>query len=247
MIDIGVIAFGPELQDRPILHELSRLGRALSGAEAAAFEIAFIIPGSLGRGESDSEFEVVAHGGRRRRVQVFVVVPADVIAADDPMAALMDLARSAVEIARTSGAHPRGGGLLDYQLLLSALDAAEAALVPSRESPSRSPSPRTIPRHVANDGRAEAGVVVQLLLEERTDAMAAARDLEDDLARMLEMTGAGYVDGNQIGQGVVEIFAYGPVLADLDKVVVDAVRSRWGTGATLRLLDGGDEVDLITL
>lgn len=248
MMDIGLIAYGRELERRPIFREVRRLRNALvTEGVPPAIEIVYIVPGSVGGADFEGFQKSRSRTGSRHPL-VYVDVPSAVAESDDPMPALVDLVRMALEFARSSGAQERASKdmrALDFDDLFRSLDAAASLLEPGA---ARSPKlvARTARSRAAldeSDDEDHAGVVVQLTVGDDPSAVSAAFQLEDELAQQLEATGAGYVDGNQVGQGTFEIFAYGRSLPALRDAVSAFVRDRWSAGgATVRPLDGDDKV-----
>ena len=72
--------------------------------------------------------------------------------------------------------------------------------------------------------------------------------LESELEERLEAQSIGYVDGNEVGGGIFEIFAYGRSLDALRHTVLMVVREGWTwSGATVSLLDGDVEIERVTV
>lgn len=258
MIDLGSIAFGPELERRRVIPEITRLrGALMPELMPSTIEIVYFIPGSLG--EADFEgLQLSRSRAKSRHILVYVDVPRDVAESDEPMPALIDLARSAIEYARGAGSGKSRSATsqsVDFDALLEALNRAAGSILGSSLVPrprgDRAPvvvEPDAQEAGIQNrDNSQRAGVVVGLRIGNDRSALGAAFALEDELEQRLEATHSGYVDGNEVGQGTFDIYAYGPSLTKLRSEVESLVRHRWTrAGATLRILDGDDRVETLT-
>lgn len=250
MMDIGMIAYGGELERRPIFRDVYRLRNTLlSEGVTPAFEVVYLIPGSLGKADFEG-FQVSRSRSKHGRVLVYVDVPSTVAESEEPMPALIDLARSALEYARAR--LPRGSVSVDVDALLPNLDAAEQTLLGKRRRESiltselryAKPSAEGLSAEADQDD-AEVEIVLRTLDQASVDAAFA---LEDEIEKRLDSTKSGHVDGNEVGQGTFVIFANGPSLAALREAVESVVRERWHRpGARIRLLDGDTEIDTLTL
>lgn len=231
MIDIGSIAYGPELERLPILRDLERLSQVLRGEPdiEPKLELAFVIPGSLG-GPDFRDFK----GSRRRqggRTIIFIAVPGSVAMSESPIPELVDLAFAAISYAVDANRIPRS----ELHALRSELRYAAAQLgVDVAYSVSRG-----IKSESVSDADPESIVELVLVTPDRR-AVGDAFDLEDALVEHLAASSAGYVDGNEVGDGIFTIFAVGRELPRLREAVQTITRSHWSRpGAVLRLLDRG--------
>ncbi len=229
MIDIGSIAYGPELRRKPIMRDLERLSRLLREASGdPVLEVAYVVPGSLGHADFDG-FEIRARRDRGVPI-VFVSVPPSIVEEADPLAALIDLARQAAAVAADKGrlsVEDRGAALLSLdratvELGLGAVDrpdelGAEPSVCVAAQEP---------------------GIEVVLPVTDRT-AIGAAFALEAALHDRLVTGRVGYVDGNDVGDGEFAIYVYGPDLGKLERAVAEVVRAQWRLpGAALRVIHG---------
>lgn len=249
-MDIGMIAYGHELERRPIFRDVYRLRKTLfSEGVAPAIEVVFLIPGSLGKADFEG-FQVSRSGSKHRQVLVYVDVPGAVAESDEPMPALIALARSALAYARPR--LPRGAVSVDVDALAPILDAAERTLLGQRGHDLTLPAgPRDAtpssadPRAIEDEESAAAEIVLRTLDQDSVDAAFA---LEDEIEQRLGLDESGHVDGNEVGQGTFVIFAYGRSLAALREVVESVVLERWHRpGTRIRLFDRDTEIDTLTL
>ncbi|MES2209515.1 MAG: hypothetical protein V4515_04940 [Chloroflexota bacterium] len=249
MMDIGMIAYGGELERRPIFRDVYRLRNTLfSEGITLAIEVVYLVPGSLGKADFEG-FQVSRSRSKHRQVLVYVDVPSTVAESEEPMPALIDLARSALEYARAR--LPRGAVSVDVDALLPYLDAAEQTLLGERRRESiltaepRDAKPSPDDLSVKDQHSAGVEIVLRTLDQASVDAAFA---LEDEIEKRLDSGEIGHVDGNEVGRGTIVIFAYGPSLAALREAVESVVRERWHRpGARIRLLDGDTEIDTLTL
>jgi hypothetical protein len=209
-------------------------------------KIVFVVPGTLGKPDFD-DFEVAPASGRNKTIQVFAAVPDDIARSKEPMDGLIDLARSAIDYAHAHEAK----GRLEVAEINRELDLAQAA-VGGRGNPSRrrKDGPALAGRVQTRDGDedAPAGARIRLPIGESRHATEAAFALESELENRLEPESVGYVDGNEVGQGVFEIFVYGPSIDALRDAILEVVRERWILpGATVSMLEGDVEVELLTV
>lgn len=247
MIGIGSIEFGPEISRRPISGAIHRLNATLGGA-ASFLDIVFVVPGKLGK--ADFEGYKVRRGSKGKPPVVFAEVPSDLASATDPLPGLIDLARRAVRRAAPVLTTPTSPGRLgvDVEDLEAALDAAERSLgVRSTGAPD---THEWTPVTVSRVGRADAdraGVQISLPVRDR-GAMVEALDLETRIEQRLDSDSAGFIDGNEVGEGLFTIYAYGPIASVLRRSIEVTVREHWRRpGAVLRLMDGDNEVASVVL
>lgn len=250
MIDIGSIAYGPELERRPILHELERLSQSLRAAPEPepSIELAFVVPGSMGHPDFKG-FRLARRRGGTRHLIVYVEVPTSLAESDKPLPDLIQLAIAAIRYA-VDNKPSKPGHLTESEgiLLLTEMQRSAAKL---GVEPSLVPD-KTIqvgqPPGVDSLDMLDVEPSVEVILA-TTDhsAINEAFDLEERLADRLSAESVGYIDGNEVGQGVFTIFALGPEFAPLRAAVEEVVRERWSRpGATLMLHDPARE-DVETL
>jgi hypothetical protein len=242
MIDVGSIAFGPEVERQPILSEISRLRGALMPDEGSpSIEVVYFIPGSLGGAEFDT-FEVRRSRSDKGRILVYVAVPPNVATSVAPMPDLIALARAAIEFG--AGHHATRGSdamsVHDRDALLASLAAVEERLSPgSFARQGDEVRRRGANRRVEQSKQGEASVTIRLPLGVGGAHLDDAFDLEDRLETELEGAGVGYVDGNDIGQETFQIFVEGPDVQKLRAVVEPVVRKSWtGSNGSMTLFDG---------
>lgn len=247
LIDIGSIAYGPELERRPVLTELERLSQVLRATpeQDPTLEIAYVIPGSLGRADFDG-FKIGRRAGATRKVIVYVEVPEVVAESEDPLSALLDLAGAAIRFTiKAPGSREGQQSRSDADRLEAELHRAAAVLGVNIQ-----PSPRESAGHRTRSSEAlegsDVGAAIEVVLVTPDDeAIRSAFDLEDALAAHLHTESIGSVDGNEAGQGVVTIFTIGPELEPLQRAVENLVRERWARpGASMRLR-GPNDVDQV--
>jgi len=251
LIDIGSIAYGPELKRRPILRELERLSQILrkSPDPRASIELAFVVPGSLGQADFRG-FEMARRRGGERTTIVFIEVPRDVAESPAPLSALLELARQGLVVAASSSRGKSNSTIApDTDVLTDELQRASEAL----GVPPRSQAPPATDHAVeitsrTTRGPEEAGLEIEFEVPD-SRAIDEAFELEQLLEDRLSAAQVGYVDGNEIGQGRFTIFTYGPRLDALREVVEPLVRERWRrAGVDLRLTDpAGEDVGSITI
>lgn len=247
MIEIGIIAHGRRLMERPIGNAIHALLLELRQAdERPIIELVYVIPGELGKADFEG-FQLSRRRDGNRRPLVFIDVPADVAEADprEPLGAVIDLARAALEFARSSlGGRPNAP---DFDGAAQRLERARDALLgtgidgwlatkvesrPVLSNSGREPQPDT-----------DAGVEVILSVNDQA-AIDRAFQLEDALEIALVDAKTGYVDGNEIGQSTFRIFTYGPSLPALREAVIKLVSSHWSSAnAEIRSIDPDVEVD----
>lgn len=250
MIDVGSIAFGPEVERQPIIAEISRLREALMPDDGSPMiEVVYFIPGSLGHADFE-QFEVRRSRSGNGRLLVHVAVPSDVAASDAPMPALIDLARSAIEFGtrHRSGRKSGASDVHDVDVLLASLTRAALKVSDTGVADTERIRIRPFEPTPHDQDHHEAGVIIRLMLGDNRTNLSAAFELEDRLGERLEATGIGYVDGNEVDLATFEIHAYGPEVQSLRGVVEPIVREHWiGKLATLRLFDGDQEVATLEL
>lgn len=251
MIDIGSIAYGPEVERLPILGELERLSQELraSPEPEPSVEIAFVLPGSLG-GADFQGFKLDRRRGGARNVIIYVDVPASVVIAKQPLADLVRLADAAIRFG-VDNVGTKGGRLTasDGKSLLLELSRAAARLGVPQPVASDHPEGRDhrAPAHSSATSDAEATVEVTLVAT-NPGAIEEAFIFEQTLADSLATGSVGSIDGNEIGGGEFTIHAMGRDLERLRTAIVDLVRERWTQGATVRLHDAtGNEVETLIL
>lgn len=207
MIDIGFIAHGRELKRMPIVRELHRLSDALrdTSEETIGIELAFDVPGSIGRPDFEG-FELTRRRTGARNVLVFIAVPDAVATASEPLAALVGWAADAI-----SKAAPRSA-LPEAELMSELARAAGALGIPVSSALHESDQR---PDEVVEVIDEEVGLEIDLLLRDQADVDRAFA-FEEALADYLEQRGVGYVDGNEVGEALYTIFVYGEGLAALE-------------------------------
>ncbi len=242
IIDIGSIAYGPELEKKPIMRDLERLSRALRvGTDQPLIDLTFVVPGSLG-GADFSGYQVSRRGGR---TIVFIEVPHEVAGAPDPLPRLVSLARGGINLAASS-MRPKSQLVLkqgEAEVLLAELERAAAQL---GLSPSAGQSPALVAALAEPAAATLESTVIVTLPISNDSTFDEAFALEDALQERLEQEGVGYVDGNEVGDGEVRLFCVGTD-ADLVRAVVAAtVRSRWRyPGVTVRV-EADDDREIST-
>lgn len=241
MIDIGSIAYGPELERRPVMRGLESLSQVLrlDPEPTAWVELAYVVPGTMGRAEFEG-FKVDRRRGAHKNLIVYIDVPTVVAESESPLPALIDLARMAIRFVR-GGLGPSPGMIdqAEAAKLQAELESAADKLGVSARAGDVSP-PRP-PAGMRMDG-VPAGVHVLLSLRDRQD-MLDAFELEAAIEQHLAAAGTGYVDGNEVGDDQFTIFAYGPDGAKLSELVTSTIRGRWNRrGALLQLYDGDRDV-----
>lgn len=245
MIDIGIIAKGRRLMHRPAANAIHRLLLELrQDQEQPTIELVYIIPGELGK----ADFEGFEFARRKDATPVvFIDVPANVAEAgpEEPVAAIIDLARSALEFARGSLAGRPDAPDLDPAA--KRLDAAQEALLGKATDtrPGTKVGSRPVLPRAGREPQPDSDAVVEVTLSvDDQAAIERAFRLEDALEIALTDSNAGYVDGNEIGGGTFRIFIYGPSPPLLRDTVTKLVSDHWSlTSAEIRSFDGDKEVD----
>lgn len=229
MIELGIIAKGPGLMKKPIVRDIRRLREALEGEENPAIELAFIIPGRLGHADFDG-FELGRRQGGDQRPIVFVAVPPDLANASDPLGALVDLSRQALEFGRPA----QDPSTADRARM--ALERAAAQLGVPSESPQKARDRDRF--RTPNTGEsAEMAIQVTLPLASVSD-LDDAYQLEANLEKQLRERSLGYVDGNEVGEGSFIIFVYGPRSDTLPNAVEQLIRDTAdGRGGEVKVLN----------
>jgi hypothetical protein len=225
MIDIGSIAHGPELERKPILRELGRLARALydTPETETGLELAFDIPGSLGRADFEG-FQLTRRRSGARNVLVFIEVPEAIATSAEPLAALIDLAADAIRLAAPKSTRTENE-------LMSELTRAAATLgVPVSSTLEATDRRSTRLAEVSDD---EAAIEIDLLLDDHADVDRAFA-FEEALGDYLEQRGVGYVDGNEVGDGLFTIFAYGENSVALESAIKALIGSQ-ASGVDVRI------------
>ncbi|HEY7591435.1 MAG TPA: hypothetical protein VH723_10610 [Candidatus Limnocylindrales bacterium] len=247
-LDVGLITLGSDVERLPIVTEISRFRRLARGQARLGeppFEIVYVVPGRLGRGGFESDFDWKPPRGNNSP-QVFLVVPHEVVESSDPMPGLIRLARDAVEFAR---GRSRRGTLADVE---RALDRAESVLIgplsDRRQVTSGSPTPPG-PREINREPDPEPKASVEVALTIGADPIAVdeAFAFETELEQQLVESGTGYVDGNEVGSGSYRIFTYGESLPALKETVLTALREGWHRpGATVELQYEGRDIKRVS-
>ncbi len=218
MIGIGSDAMGREIARLPVSRAIQALHDVLRApAQPVCIDVVFVVPGRLGGPDFDGY--VVRRARGTEPTQVFVAVPSETAVREDPMTDLIGLARQAVLAAVRVERRAR---CLDEAALLGELDRARARLTSGE--PAR-PTQGEQPVHIMKRQRT---LVVELPIS-GTVSLDDAFAVEAALTELLDAGGVAHVDGNQVGDGVFEIF-----VVDADAAVVrqvrDVIRSVWRHG-----------------
>ena len=254
-ITFGFIAKGPGLMNRPIARSILEMSR-LAEREGAApvLDLAFVLPGRMGR--QDSPFELQSGGGR---LVVFIAVPDALVKSDEPAPGLVDLARSAIDFA---SATPKRGLQIPFDNLRGELERVAHEVLGDAYRRSLSASGVSRPTEAfastgakpewsepADSPRFDAHGWIQVVLDAPDrSSIDAASEFEGRIAAGVAADGVGEVDGNEIGEGAYVIFIHGSDVASLQASVGRNVRASWKRpGATMRLLGHDDEGDGVRL
>lgn len=228
MIDIGSIAYGPELSRRPIMGDIERLSQALRSTPSESdqvVEVAFVVPGSLGGADFDG-FQIKKRRGPTKGMIVFVSIPDNLARNEAPLQRLISLTRRAIEHALVGSNAPLANGAAPH--LRDLQRAADTLGVPWDETGSH-----VEPSSVRDTPRTDAELGVELVLPIAGAAdLDAAFEFEELLGRHIERLGVGYLDGNEVNGKTFTIHAYGLDLDELRSAVQTAVARSWSGGPT---------------
>jgi hypothetical protein len=235
-----MIAKGRRLMRLPVANAIHALLMTLRQEETSPeIELVFIIPGELGKADFDG-FEV--DRARAGRTLIFIDVPRAVADAhlDEPVQVVIDLARQALAYGRAA---------LTGQPDSPDFDAAErlldgAASVMLGDSNARRYEPRESgiwgggdpidgapigPESGSLDSIQATGMTpsesnVTITLDTPDGgSLDDAFDFSAALEDRLERESAGYIDGNEVGQGQFTIYVYGPDVKSLRRCVNSVV------------------------
>lgn len=226
MIELGIIGKGPEVRKKPVVKEIHRLRDVLSEMDRGPLiELAFVIPGRLGQPDFDG-FELSRRRGPNALDIVFVAVPPELANAQSPMAGLVQLGLQAIDYARSRSLLDPS----DFDELENELKRAAARFDFGVEHQPRQHAQRPHrTRRLEVSADPEIGVEVTLAIRDRATLDDAYR-VETALEEHLRQAALGYVDGNEIGEGLFIVYVYGPPSAALPRAVEDVVKAHWVHG-----------------
>jgi hypothetical protein len=233
VIEIGIIAKGRRVLDRPVAKAIHRvLLAARERTVEPSIELVYVIPGELGKADFDG-FDLSHRNDRTRRPIVFIDVPRDIAdtTTGEPLSDVIELARDALAFARER-LRTRSNGL-DFDAAQRELSEIQEGLLPEGLVKDHT-SARAGGRRASHRSQEDTAHSVEIALRVVDDnALDAAYALEERLDSELTNAGAGYVDGNEIGQGEYRIFTYGPSWTRLRDVVSGIVSEAWKGQETL--------------